>query len=1141
MLLLGAALALRHRAEPTLLVVLVGGFLNPIVLSTGEDRPAELFGYLFLLTSVAHAVALRRSFRVVPWVAVLGVVGLFGGWYAKFFDASDQRGAPYADVPAAQLVGAYHEMDARVVPLVAVLAFAALWSAVALALHAESAPIRGGEPRAPRLFAGLVGLAALVFSHAGVALLLPDSPRVLALVVTGLAVGSILLLRRLSSTEFLVVPMAAAFVAFLVVCGDMPAANRLYVVGLLGAWTAFYLVAFLRGGGAELSRRDAFYASIGVALFACLAGVLLFDARPALFALILACGSGFVGLVGVRSRQRWLGPAAAVLSALVLFGGASGVLERARANVALGAPPFDLGFLAAVAVWALVHLVAVGHHSLRRAAPITWMTTLQVSIATLGFVAIVVSSTSDDVPTLRALLTAGAGVADLVLGALLLRAAGGEPATVLIGQALGLFATSLAFGFSGATVTVLWAALAVVPSHVAAHPPAQGGKPEPSPGEGIRTQRIWLAVAALIFVAALFRVTIDVDSVQQSAERYVASRGHEGMLVAPVLLNPRAYALAGVGLALLLSARAVARVVSFRVAAAGMAVLGYALLLALVITETRGALLHLPPAPPPGIDESEWAVYLADVIAARNAQQGSLSMFTTLLGAAGATALLGAGFLARDAFHRYLGLALFVLTLAKLASWDVWHVERIYQIALLTGVGAFTVGGGFLYARFGARLLRLIKSGGAAAPPVVLLIAILGSAGDARADGPAPRFSSYAERRSIAGIDAAADYALPVDLALTRESASDDLFADVRIAGPGGTEVPFFVEDVGAPRPSVTIASRMVDASVPGVGPVSATWAIADKGATHCRVSLALEGEGFLRRVRVDTGESPGDMDTIAQGAYVYRIQQVGAGVAQEVVTYPPSLASLVRVTLLPDGPSTRVAIRGGTVSCAAAIADEPVDWVPLGIEGATYDAASHATIMTLDAGDRGVPIRALVLDVRTGEYSRRVGVEATNYRSLWPGAGGGVIYRIEPRPGVVLSSVRIPITSVRKRYYHLIIADGDSKPLDVSSVKGEVRSRRIVLRAAGAGEHWLYVGDERAQAPRYDLVDILHRHDAEPPVRAAAMGPAVANPDFGIATPAPKKAATEQYRKPLGVALIVLLAALALWAVRLLRANEAA
>jgi uncharacterized membrane protein len=86
--LLGGALAIRHRAEPVLVLALIAGFAAPVLLSTGEDRPAALFTYLLLLSAGGLAVAVRMNFRVAAWVAMGGTALLFAGWYQKFFEVS---------------------------------------------------------------------------------------------------------------------------------------------------------------------------------------------------------------------------------------------------------------------------------------------------------------------------------------------------------------------------------------------------------------------------------------------------------------------------------------------------------------------------------------------------------------------------------------------------------------------------------------------------------------------------------------------------------------------------------------------------------------------------------------------------------------------------------------------------------------------------------------------------------------------------------------------------------------------------------------------------------------------------------------------------------------------------------------------
>ncbi len=78
-----------------------------------------------------------------------------------------------------------------------------------------------------------------------------------------------------------------------------------------------------------------------------------------------------------------------------------------------------------------------------------------------------------------------------------------------------------------------------------------------------------------------------------------------------------------------------------------------------------------------------------------------------MLGGYAAALLLG-GFVARNRYHRIAGIVLISLTGGKLALWDVWHLPRVYQILVLVGIGTLMLGAGFLYARFGKRLLAIL-------------------------------------------------------------------------------------------------------------------------------------------------------------------------------------------------------------------------------------------------------------------------------------------------------------------------------------------------------------------------------------------------------------------------------------------------
>ncbi len=66
------ALAMTRRSKAVALLGLFGGFITPLALSTGHDRPFSLFGYLLLLDGAMLFVAYRRRWA---WLAALCLLG----------------------------------------------------------------------------------------------------------------------------------------------------------------------------------------------------------------------------------------------------------------------------------------------------------------------------------------------------------------------------------------------------------------------------------------------------------------------------------------------------------------------------------------------------------------------------------------------------------------------------------------------------------------------------------------------------------------------------------------------------------------------------------------------------------------------------------------------------------------------------------------------------------------------------------------------------------------------------------------------------------------------------------------------------------------------------------------------------------
>src|SRR6266498_1947729 len=78
-------LAVRLDAIMVAILGMAGGFLTPILLSTGQDNPLGLFGYIALLDIGLLMVARRKQWTALPILGAVGTVVMQVAWTAKFF------------------------------------------------------------------------------------------------------------------------------------------------------------------------------------------------------------------------------------------------------------------------------------------------------------------------------------------------------------------------------------------------------------------------------------------------------------------------------------------------------------------------------------------------------------------------------------------------------------------------------------------------------------------------------------------------------------------------------------------------------------------------------------------------------------------------------------------------------------------------------------------------------------------------------------------------------------------------------------------------------------------------------------------------------------------------------------------------
>lgn len=81
-----AVLALWQDAEILALFALVGGFITPVLLYTGQNRALQLFTYLALLDVATLFMAASRSWRRLLLFSLVATFTLYCSWYFAFYE-----------------------------------------------------------------------------------------------------------------------------------------------------------------------------------------------------------------------------------------------------------------------------------------------------------------------------------------------------------------------------------------------------------------------------------------------------------------------------------------------------------------------------------------------------------------------------------------------------------------------------------------------------------------------------------------------------------------------------------------------------------------------------------------------------------------------------------------------------------------------------------------------------------------------------------------------------------------------------------------------------------------------------------------------------------------------------------------------
>jgi Predicted membrane protein (DUF2339) len=143
-LITAAAFLLAVRLDALVVAILgiAGGFLTPVLLSTGQDNPLGLFGYIALLDIGLLAVARRKQWSSLPILGAVGTVLMQIAWVGNFF-----------------LQGQYFAGNKTLIPMAVFFGFEVLFLVAALTTSLRPREDYGPAGRAGKLDNAVSGAA----------------------------------------------------------------------------------------------------------------------------------------------------------------------------------------------------------------------------------------------------------------------------------------------------------------------------------------------------------------------------------------------------------------------------------------------------------------------------------------------------------------------------------------------------------------------------------------------------------------------------------------------------------------------------------------------------------------------------------------------------------------------------------------------------------------------------------------------------------------------------------------------------------------------------------------------------------------------------------------------------------------------
>jgi hypothetical protein len=303
----------------------------------------------------------------------------------------------------------------------------------------------------------------------------------------------------------------------------------------------------------------------------------------------------------------------------------------------------------------------------------------------------------------------------------------------------------------------------------------------------------------------------------------------------------------------------------------------------------------------------------------------------------------------------------------------------------------------------------------------------------------------------------------PLDGEVYAQSQSS--LGDQRILDSRGREIPFALHEDRESSTEEEVQPHLYNqASLSGK--YSTLSLDLGKVLPSNKLVLDTSSRNFKRRVEIEGSPDGRQWLVIKNNAYIFDF----TGEQKVQLTelhYPESRYRYLRLKIW-DQAETPLKIQG--VRCFLTKIHTPQRVVRSALlVSRQEDAHLKTTTLLFDLHYENTPFDLITLGTAEENFSRGVKIEGSNNQKEWRTLLQSEFYRFRAARYEV-EKLSLRVSEARCRYVKVLIYNFDDSPLQVNKVEFQGVEKELVFNAAVETSYWLYYGNPRVVAPRYDF-----------------------------------------------------------------------